>query len=183
MPEQDISQFVSPGGFVFGLSGWVWGEQRPVGITFFLNGTAMVTDQWGRPIKGATIDSKEHWFATTPPRHDDPNPGHIWHDKKKVALATHTEVIAALAHERIDWQSLTCAGWPQIPYEELKKMKVPPYWPFAANHDPAPTAGAFCTCVSCSIKDPSMRKDALRIKHESEKARTADIKAAEAEVG
>lgn len=181
MADQDVGQFVSPGGFIFGLSGWVWGAQRPVSLTFFLNGTAMVSDQWGRPIKGANIDGKDVWFAPRPPQQDDPIAGHIVHNGKKAPLASHLDVIEALAHERIDWQTLTHAGWPQLPYAELKKIKSLPFWPFSADHDPAPTAGAFCTCVTCSIRNPQIRKDAIRARHEWKEAREAEVRSVEAE--
>ena len=53
--DENLSgEFRSPGGFVFGVAGWTWGEQRPTSITFFLDGSAMVCDQHGRPIKGVT---------------------------------------------------------------------------------------------------------------------------------
>ncbi len=173
---QDVTNYTSPGGFVFGLQGFTWGRQEPKSLTFFLNNTCMVCDQWGRPIKGASVDGKEVWFAPRPPIQDDPIPGHIIHNRAKVRLATHAEAIAALAYERIDWQTLTCAGFPQLPYAELKKIKVMPFWPFSPTHDPAPTAGVFCTCVRCSITDPSIRKDAMRLYAEGKEAREAEMR-------
>src|SRR5271154_6184694 len=65
--SSEYSEFVSPGGFAFGVTGWSWGEQRPRSITFFLDGTAKVCDQHGRPIKGTTKDNKEVFFATSAP--------------------------------------------------------------------------------------------------------------------
>ncbi len=39
---------------------------------------------------------------------------------------THAQVVEALTNERIDWQTLSCAGWPQLAYDELKKLKPRP---------------------------------------------------------
>ena len=73
MPEhEDLYGVTSPGGFVFGVSGWTWGEPRPKSITFFLDNTAKVSDQHGRPIKGTVVDNKEVRFAAGPPSNDDP---------------------------------------------------------------------------------------------------------------
>lgn len=110
MTEQEMAQFsgefTSPGGFVFGIQGWSWGDQRPTSITFFINGTATVQDQHGRPIKGVVKDSKPVYFNK----------------------CTHAQVIAALIDERIDWRKLVSAGWPQLPYEQLKDIanRLPP---------------------------------------------------------
>ena len=104
MTEQEMAQFSgefsSPGGFAFGVQGWSWGEQRPSSITFFLNGTATVADQHGRPVKGVVRDGKAIYFSK----------------------CTHAQVIAALADERVDWRQMTRAGWPQLSYAELKVM-------------------------------------------------------------
>jgi hypothetical protein len=137
--------FVSPGGFVFGVQGWTWGEQRPMSITFFLDGTAKVSDQHGRPIKGTVKDGRPVYF-----------------DK-----STHAQVIAALADERVDWQNLTCAGWPQLPYEELQKVKLLP---------PTPVEEL------SKIPNTRLRADALRIKREMEEARVTESQAVQDEV-
>lgn len=152
-----VGEFESPGGFVFGVQGWTWGEQRPSSITFFLNGTAKVSDQHGRPIKGTVRDGKPCYF-----------------DK-----CNHAQVIAALAEERVDWRTLTCAGWPQISYEELKKLPTLPPWPFAAEHMPSSPTGAACTCIVCSIRDPKLRQDALRAWKESSEVMEQEMRAAE----
>lgn len=159
---------ISPGGFEFGVQGWTWGEPVPKSITFFMDGTAMVCDQYGRPIKGSVVDGREVWFASRPPQEDDPNPGHIPVTKgggrpRIVKLATHAEVIAALSADRVDWRTLTRAGWPQLPYEEMKKLdKLPPY-PFNEIHNADHPA---CSCLRCSVKDPAVRRDITRIKAE-----------------
>ena len=143
MPEQDFSgEFRSPGGFVFGVQGWTWGDQRAASITFFLDNTAMVCDQHGRPIKGTVVDNKILRFAITPPEarlgDDTPIPR---------PLATHLQVVEALAVERIDWKVLSCAGWPQLPYAHLKELKSLP---------PTPAREL------AKIVDPALRRDALR---------------------
>ena len=149
MTEQEsLYGVTSPGGFVFGISGWHWGEPRPKSITFFLDNTAKVCDQHGRPIKGTIVDTKEIRFAQGAPGNDDaPN--------ARKGLATHAQVVAALATERIDWTKLACAGFPQLPYAELKKL---------ANLPPTPIEELR------KIKDAQLRKDALRARRELDEA-------------
>ena len=152
-------QYTSPGGFVFGVQGWTWGEQRPSSITFMLDGTAKVSDQHGRPIKGVVKDGKPVYF-----------------DK-----CTHAQVVAALVEERIDWTKLRFAGWPQLPYDELMKLPQMPPWPFNPEHTAMTTTGAKCTCIMCSVRDPQIRKDALRLRHEQDQQREREMSAAMAE--
>jgi hypothetical protein len=152
--------------FSFGVQGWNWGEPRPQSITFFLDNTAMVCDQHGRPVRTVvTDDGTVLRFADSPPsanKEGDVTP--------RPQFATHQQVIAALTAERIDWLSYTvryrgkdnamksragltkekaeefanklakeghaqvvvgrtieCAGWPQLTYDELKKLpELPP---------------------------------------------------------
>ena len=149
--REDAYGFTSPGGFIFGVQGWTWGEPRPKSITFFLDNTAKVSDQHGRPIKG-TVDpstNREVRFASRPPAQDDP-PG------ARAGLATHAQVIAALVVERVDWQKLACAGFPQLPYEELKKLPSLPPTPIEELR---------------KIRDPQLRKDALKARREVDEAR------------
>jgi hypothetical protein len=77
------------------------------------------------------------------------------------ATATHAQVIEALTAERIDWQKLTSAGWPQLPYEQLRQLK---------NLPPTPEEELL------KILNPRLRRDALRAKREYT---TARIKEAE----
>lgn len=144
--QQNLTgQFESPGGFVFGVQGWTWGDQVPTTITFFLDGTAKVSDQHGRPIRGVvTKEGKPLYF-----------------DK-----CTHARVIAALADERVDWKELVCAGWPQLPYAELKALPDLPPTPLEELR---------------KIADPALRKDALRIRREVDEAREKELQAAEEE--
>ena len=72
--------------------------------------------------------------------------------RKRSALATHSEVIAALAAERVDWTKLTCAGTPQLPYEELKKL---------------PNLYMASVEELRRIPDPEVRKIMLRVKREA----------------
>ena len=158
MAEDFAGQFTSPGGFVFGVQGWTWGEQKPSSITFFLDGHCKVFDQHGSPIKGVVSkDGKPLYFDQ----------------------CNHAQVIEALHSERIDWTTLTCAGWPQLPYETLKALKSLPLWPFSSVHQPTSAVGAACTCVQCSIKDSQLRKDALRLKREVDEARAKEMVAVE----
>lgn len=141
-----VGEFKSPGGFVFGVSGWTWGDQRPTSMTFFLDGTARVFDQHGRPIKGI-VDTKTNKA--------------IYFEK-----CSHAQVITALAEERIDWLALTCAGWPQLPYDQLKTLE---------NLPPTPVSDLQ------KIKDSVLRKDALRIRREVDEAKVKELQAIEAE--
>lgn len=160
MAEQQFSgEFQSPGGFVFGVQGWNWGEPRPTAITFFLDGTAKVSDQHGRPIRGTVVDNREVRFAQGPPKADD-SPG------ARAGLATHAQVIAALAAERVDWLKLSSAGWPQLPYAELKKLPEVPPTPLEELR---------------KIRDPQLRKDALKLRREVDAVREKELAEAEAE--
>ena len=152
-------EFQSPGGFVFGVQGWNWGEPRPTSITFFLDGTARVSDQHGRPIRGTTVDNKEVLFAPTSPKNDDA-PG------ARSRYATHVEVIDALTKELVDWQKLTCAGWPQLPYSELKELPELPPTPLDELR---------------KIRNPELRRDALRIRREANEVMTRELAAIEDE--
>lgn len=147
MESQDSNnvagEFQSPGGFVFGVQGFSWGEPKPKSITFFIDGTTRVSDQHGRPILRAMQDNKEV-------RLDGP----------------HATVIAALAKERIDWTKLACAGWPQLPYAELMKLKSLPPTPLEELR---------------KISDPAIRKDALRARRESDAVREKELAAVENE--
>lgn len=156
---------VSPAGFVFGVQGWQWAEPKAKSITFFLDGTAMVGDQYGRPIKGTVVDNKEVKFATSPPPIDTRDEA-AYHVEVSVRakLATHQQVVAALEVEHIDWTRLATAGWPQLPYEQLKKLpKLPP------------------TPRDELLKIPNkiLRRDALRVRKEYDEERLKELQADE----
>lgn len=153
--QEDLYGFKSPGGFVFGVTGWNWGDQIPRSITFFLDNTCKISDQWGRPIKGGEKDGKIILFAPAPPTQDD-LPG------SRSKYATHKEVVDYLMSDlHLDWRKLVWAGFPQLPYEELKKTNGL-LWPFDDSHR---TDGK-CSCAHCCIKETSVRKDALRLRRE-----------------
>ncbi len=148
----------SPGGFEFGVQGFVWSDPKPMGITFFLDGTAVVRDQYGRPVRGAMLaDGTKLEFATTAPELPDGRPA-----AQLKRLATHAQVIAAITEERIDWQKLDLAGWPQLPYDQLKQVRELP---------PTPTEELG------KIKHKQLRKDALRARREFDEVRMREMAA------
>ncbi len=146
--EEFSGQLRSPGGFVFGVQGWSWGDPKPTSITFFLDNTCKVSDQHGRPIKGTLVDNKEVRFADTAPIAD-----HGGAVIPRPQFATHEQVIAALAEERVDWQKLVTAGWPQLRYEALKALKAIPSTPIEELK---------------KIRDAQLRRDALKLRRELE---------------
>lgn len=204
------SQFntTSPGGHVFGISGWVWGAPVPKSITFFLDGSALVADQYGRVIRKAVApDGSEVLFADRPPDASRDPHGREGQVVSRPQFATHAQVIAALDAEKINWLSyevrwrdrsgrqqmrgeltperagelqlrlikegctavlmertISCAGWPQLPYEVLKKLPELP---------PTPEAELL------KIRDPQMRKDALRLRREVDAAMAKELQATE----
>lgn len=181
---------ISPGGFEFGLQGFAPGEPKVTSVTFYNDGTALVADQHGFPIRGILLDNgKEVRFAMSPPIADKqeiiPRPH----------LATHAQVYEALQKDLgidlIDHmnkagescgrckgskvfgngacptckgtgvlQVITCAGWPQLPYEVLKRLKELP---------PAHTEELR------RIRDDRMRKDALLIRRERNEIRSKEL--------
>lgn len=194
----------SPGGFEFGLQGFQWAEPRPTSITFYLDNTASVQDQYGRPVRRAITNTGELRFADTPP--EASQDGTV---VPRPQFATHTQVIAALSEERIDWtgylvqwitsggaakwrgglnlteagkmqakliqegnrnvtiaREIACAGWPQLPYAELKKLPEIPPTPIEELR---------------KIRDPALRKDALRLRREIDEGRAAEMAVVEEE--
>lgn len=194
---------VSPGGFEFGIQGFVYGPPMPKSVTFFLDGSALVADQYGRSIKGAQLaDGRVVMFADGPPEAN--KEGDV---VPRPQFATHAQVVGALLEERIDWLSyevrwrgrdnrnnarsgltladatkhqtrllhegnsmvaigrtIVCAGWPQLPYEELKKLPEVPPTPLEELR---------------KIRDPQMRKDAMRLKREIGAAREKEMASAQ----
>lgn len=113
----------SPGGFVFGIQGWEYGEVRPKCITFFIDGTTKVSDHHGNAIQD---------YA-----------------------GTHKEVIVKLREHGLDWQKLDSAGWPQIPYTELKELISAPQTPLDEL---------------VKIKNRELRMDAIKYRKEVDAA-------------
>lgn len=172
----DVTSMKSPGGFEFGIQGWNRGDPRPTSITFFLDGSAMVCDQHGYPIRGADVDGRRVWFATTPPICDRNGPFPYERRtcefadgtgrRRSEPLATHAEVIAALAAERVDWLKLSWAGTPQLPYAQLVKLPIPPQSSIEELR---------------RIPDPDLRRDALRARREAQEARDAEVREIESQ--
>lgn len=152
----------SPGGFVFGPQGFTWGQSIPKGITFFLDNTCTVTDQYGRPIRGVVgLDNKPTLFAPNPP---DAVQDNIIIPRPQ--YATHQKTIEALESERIDWKKLTCAGFPQLPYEELKKLPALPPTPIRELK---------------KIVDKDLRKAAIKARKEADELRARELRISDEE--
>jgi hypothetical protein len=202
---QDSWRGTSPGGFEFGIQGFTYGPPVLKSITFFLDGSCMVCDQYGRHIRCAVLaDGSEVRFADRPP---DGSKENVY--APRAQFANHERVLKALAAERIDWLSyevkwrdksgrqitksgltaakaaeiqtkvlqdgcssvlmdrtINCAGWPQLPYEELKKLPELP---------PTPEEDLR------RIVDPDMRRAALRIRREVDESRAKELQAVEEE--
>lgn len=182
---------LSPGGFEFGAQGWTWGDPIPKSITFFLDNTAAVCDQYGRYVRAARMENgAEVLFADKPP--DASQDGRV---VGRPHFATHKQVIETLKSEGVDWlayevrqltsngvkvkgrltraqaqemqtkliregakevkmdRSVSCAGWPQLTYEELKKLPEVPMTPAEELR---------------KIADPKLRKDAIRLRQEAD---------------
>lgn len=195
----------SPGGFEFGIQGFVYGPPVPKSVTFFLDGSAMVADQYGNRIKGVLMpDGRPLLFADRPPdaSKEDASGGPV---VPRPQFATHLQVVEALAAERIDWLSyevrwlgkdsrwhtrdnmtlqaattyqtkllnegnsavsicrtVVSAGWPQLPYDKLKELPELPQTPLAELK---------------KIRDPELRRDALRIRREADQVREKELQA------
>ena len=113
----------SPGGFVFGIQGWEYGEVRPKSVTFFIDGSSKVSDHRGNAIPDLA--------------------------------GSHSQTIAKLADAGFDWQKLDSAGWPQLPYDELKALAFLPATPLDEL---------------AKIKNRELRIDAMRIRREVDAA-------------
>lgn len=175
---------VSPGGFEFGIQGWNWGTPRIKSVTFFIDNTAMVSDQHGRPVRGIYDEktNENYLFAMTPPHGDAQRA-----NEPRAKYATHQQVVDILLSDlNIDlikeindagemcvackgegkrgdsqWcqmcnrtgkkQVIACAGWPQLPYEQLKKIKKLPPTPEDELE---------------RILDSKLREDALKMRAE-----------------
>ena len=96
---RDTGTVISPGGFEFGVQGFSYGQPIPKSITWFLDNTAIVADQYGRPVRrivnndGTSID-----LADCPP-----NGNQNGVVDARPQFATHKQVIEALNAEKINW--------------------------------------------------------------------------------
>lgn len=204
--DQDNTLQLSPAGF--GIQGWSYGTPVPRGITFFLDGSAMVVDQYGRAIRGVVMITGEAvLFAMTPP--DAVRDGPV---VPRPQYGSHSKVIEAMLNEGVQWlgyevrwasksggvrthgnmtreaalerqaqltketgvgsvvvaRQIVCAGWPQLPYEELKKLPQDslPYTPMDDLR---------------TIPDVLLRKDAMRMRREMEAQRLKEVQMADEE--
>lgn len=121
----------SPGGFVFGVQGYEYGEVRAKSVTFFVDGTTRVCDHHGNPIV-------EY-------------------------VGSHAKVVEALKDAGIDWTKLDWAGWPQLPYAELKELNL-------ALHTPLDEL--------MKISNKALRADAIKLRREIDEARAAELEEA-----
>ncbi len=140
----------SPGGHVFGLQGFQFADPIVCALTFYLDNTCEVHDQYGRPVRGViTKDNKTVLFAPDPPNADRGNDAYRGPHK----YATHMETVIALEGENIDWRKLPFAGTPQLDLERLQSIKdrLPEGVPIEQLH---------------KIKSPELRAAALRVRLE-----------------
>lgn len=194
----------SPGGFEFGIQGWNWAPPVPRAITFFLDNTCVVSDQYGRCMKGCRLENGQLMrFADRAPEDRTRQGGGI---APRPQFATHAQTIEALLGERIDvieeinrygepcrackgnkvvgnkWcqtcfhrdsgestgmaPAITYVGWPQLPYDTLKRLKRLPQTPESELK---------------KILDPELRKVALRLRREADAEREKELQLAEKE--
>jgi hypothetical protein len=166
----------------------------------------MICDQHGRVVRRAVgPDGQTVYFADSPPsasKEGDVVP--------RPQFATHAQVIAALAAERIDWlacrirwktgentyhvrggltaeaankmhlklvqdgasgvqvqREIVSSGWPQLAYEELKKLPELPPTPLAEL---------------AKIRNPELRKAAMRARREADEVQSKQLEAERVEV-
>ena len=81
------------------------------------------------------------------------------HDHRGNAIpdfaGSHVETVAKLNDAGVDWQKLDWAGWPQLPYAELKELTRLPETPLDELS---------------KIKDKALRIDAVRMRRELDSA-------------
>lgn len=193
----------SPGGFEFGVQGWQWGPPIPKSITFFLDNTAMVCDQYGRHIRRAVSeDGREIHFADSPPEAN--KEGTI---RPRPQFATHAQALAALEAERINWLAYEVSYRDKsgnrkmrggMTMEEAAKVQVKLLhegctlvvldrtiasagWPQLSYEEllKLPELPPTPTDELKKILDARLRKDALRIRREVDEAREREMVAAE----
>ena len=192
--------------FEFGVQGWNWGAPIPKSITFFLDHTAMVCDQYGRQIRRALSPEtgQEVLFADSPPsasREGDVTP--------RPQFATHAQVLAALAAERIDWlsykvtyrakgggmverQGLTLDSATKLQTKLIQEGNtqvlldrtiVCAGWP-QLKYEELEKLSELPPTPEAELKkitDPDLRRAALRIRRESNAAREKELQAADVE--
>lgn len=216
--DYEVGMVQSPGGFEFGIQGFTYGPPIPKSITFFLDGSAMLCDQYGRVIRRALNASGQIvLFADTPP---DANRDGTIHPRPQ--FANHAQTLQTLKDERVNWlayevryvskngghrakgglntmedakrvqeallrdgnghvticHEIVSAGWPQLPYEELKKLPLSVFPP-VESEDPS-LRDAYLRELR-KIPDPELRKAAIRFRHEMDIALQVERDTVEAE--
>lgn len=213
---RETGTVISPGGFEFGVQGFTYGPPVPKSITWFLDNTALVADQYGRPIRRiVNNDGTTYDLADCPPL-----AGQQGIVDARPQFATHKQVIDALKAENINWfayevsyieiggrrrrrtgltfeeagkvqtdlihkgnrqvrieRTIACAGFPQLPYEELKKL------PTTALPPSPNTPEEFRAYENelRKIRDPQLRKDCLRMFRELHEIRAAELRSLDEE--
>lgn len=197
--QGDTGSVRSPGGFEFGIVGWTYGPPTPRSITFFLDNTAVVCDQYGRCIRAAVMpDGREVRFAPSAPEANRENAV-----EPRPQYATHVQVIEALVAERINWLAYAVRwrtktgqykdrlGLGQREALDLQMRLIQegnsdvvvvrevacagwPQLPYARLKElpelpPTPKTDLL------RILDPVLRRDALRIRREADEARERDL--------
>jgi len=152
-------QITSPGGIDFGIQGWDYGEVRPTTIVFLITGIARVCDHHGNPIdelcgphadilaqlKEAGFD----WFVA------DDEQRTLWLTRKN----------RGKMDKNVSMMSV--AGFPHLPYAELKKMPRLPETPIDELRN---------------IKNKKHRNDALRARAEADRENQKSMEAEEGEI-
>ena len=203
-PKGEAWNGESPGGFAFGLQGFTYGPSVPKSITFFLDNSCIVADQYGRKIPGTiTPDGTVVKFADSTP--DAMQDGIV---VARPQFATHQQVIASLNAERIDWLSyevryrardgqartqsnLTLDAAVKLQARLLKEGNTfvvatrtiacagwpqLPYSELVKLPELPPTPEE----ELARIQDPQLRKDALRIRRERDIVREKEMASNEA---
>lgn len=73
---------------------------------------------------------------------------------------THAEVVQQLDDLKVEWQKLSCAGFPQLPYEELAKLESLPPTPLDELQ---------------KIKNKALRQDCMRARREAIEVLEAEL--------
>ncbi len=128
-------QIASASGIPFGIEGFDYGETRVRSVTFMLNGNTRVCDHRGNEVREMR--------------------------------GTHAEVIARLKEAGYEWyldenralwlkhgkDAICTAGFPQLPYDELKELPAIPVTPLDEL---------------MKIRDKLLRVDAMKARKEAD---------------
>lgn len=149
----------SPGGIDFGIQGWDYGEIRPTTVVFLITGIARVCDHHGNPIEELCGPHAEV-LATLK------EAGFDWHiaDDEKSTLW-----LVRKSRGKMDKNvtMMSVAGFPHLPYAELKKMPRLPETPIDELRN---------------IKNKKHRNDALKARAEADRENQRSMDAEEGEI-